>query len=53
MSERGLRLDRVDRNFITPGPGQRWIADIAYIPTHAGFLDLTVVLNAWSRRAVG
>ena len=29
------------------------MADITYVPTQAGFLYLTVVLDAWSRRVVG
>jgi transposase InsO family protein len=30
-----------------------WVADITFLPTLAGFLDLAVVLDAWSRRIVG
>jgi putative transposase len=45
--------DLVDRNFVVPGPDQLWVADITYIPTWAGFLYLAVVIDAWSRRAVG
>ena len=45
--------DLVDRHFTAPGPDQLWVADITYIPTWAGFLDLAVVLDAWSRRVVG
>src|SRR2546428_71791 len=45
--------DLVDRNFTAPGPDQLWVADITYIPTWAGLLYLAVVLDAWSRRAVG
>ena len=45
--------DLVDRDFTAPGPDQLWVADITYIPTWAGFLYLSVVLDAWSRRVVG
>ncbi|QDE68578.1 transposase [Myxococcus xanthus] len=45
--------DLVDRKFVAPGPDQLWVADITYIPTHAGFLYLAVVLDAWSRKVVG
>lgn len=45
--------DLVDRDFTAPGPDQLWVADIAYIPTWAGFLYLAVVLAAWSRHVVG
>jgi len=45
--------DLVDRNFSVERPDQLWVADITYIPTWAGFLFLTVVLDAFSRRIVG
>jgi putative transposase len=45
--------DLVDRDFTVAGPDRLWVADITYIPTHAGFLYLAVVLDAWSRRIVG
>jgi putative transposase len=45
--------DLVDRNFDVDGPDQLWVADITYVPTWAGFLYLSVVLDAWSRRIVG
>ena len=34
-------------------PNRLWVADIAYLPTGAGFLFLAVVLDGWSRRVVG
>lgn len=34
-------------------PNELWVADITFVPTLAGFLFLTVVLDAWSRRIVG
>lgn len=45
--------DLVDRDFDAMGPNRLWVADITYVPTHAGFLYLAVVLDAWSRRIVG
>ncbi len=30
-----------------------WVADITYVPTPAGFLYLSVVIDAYSRRVVG
>ena len=45
--------DLVDRDFSASGPNQLWVADITYIPTWAGFLFLSVVLDVWSRRIVG
>ena len=45
--------DLVGRDFAATGPDQRWVADITYIPTWAGFLYLAVVLDVWSRRMIG
>lgn len=45
--------DLVDRDFTVEEPNQLWVADITYVPTWAGFLYLTVVLDAYSRRIVG
>ena len=45
--------DLVERDFTAEGPDQLWVADITYIPTWAGFLYLSVVVDAWSGRVVG
>jgi putative transposase len=45
--------DLVDRQFTATGPDRLWVADTTYIPTWAGVLYLSVVLDAWSRRVVG
>ena len=45
--------DLVSRDFRAAGPDRLWVADITYVPTWAGFLYLSVVLDAWSRRVVG
>ena len=45
--------DLVSRNFVAAQPDQLWVADITYIPTGSGFLYLSVVVDAWSRRVVG
>lgn len=45
--------DLVDRNFHAEKPDQRWVVDLTYVPTGAGFLYLAVVLDAFSRRIVG
>ena len=34
-------------------PNELRVADIAFLPTLAGFLYLAVILDAWSRRVVG
>jgi putative transposase len=35
------------------GPNQLWVADITYVAIVAGFVDLAVILDAWSRKVVG
>jgi len=45
--------DLVERDFTATGPDRLWVADITYIPTWSGFLNLSVVEDAWSRRVVG
>jgi len=44
--------DLVERRFKTEGPDRLWVADITYIPTWSGFLYLSVMLGAFSRRIV-
>jgi hypothetical protein len=48
-----LAPDLIARNFTAARPDRLWVADITYVPTWAGFLFLTVVLDAWSRRVAG
>jgi putative transposase len=45
--------DLVKRSFEAEKPNELWVADITYIPTWAGFLYLSVVLDVFSRRIVG
>lgn len=45
--------DLVDRKFTAERPNQLWVADITFVPTAAGFLYLSVVLDACSRKIVG
>jgi putative transposase len=45
--------DLVGRDFEAKAPNELWVADITYVPTGSGFLYLSVVLDAFSRRAVG
>ena len=49
----GPAPDLVDRNFTASGPDQLWVAGITHVPTSAGFLYLSIVLDAWSRKIVG
>ena len=45
--------DLVRRDFTASTPNELWVADITYVPTTAGFLYLSVVLDVFSRRVVG
>ena len=35
------------------GPNQLWVADITYVAIVEGFVYVAVILDAWSRSAVG
>jgi putative transposase len=43
----------VARDFEVHGPDQLWVADLTYVAIATGFVYLAVILDAWSRRAVG
>jgi putative transposase len=45
--------DLVQRRFYATAPDRLWVADITYIPTWAGFLYLSIVLDVFSRKIVG
>ena len=45
--------DLVKRDFTVATVNKLWVADITYVPTWAGFLYLSVVVDAFSRRVVG
>jgi putative transposase len=41
------------QGFTPTGPDQAWVADLTYIAITTGFVYVAVILDAWSRRAVG
>ena len=45
--------DLVKRDFAVATVNKLWVADITYVPTWSGFLYLSVVMDAFSRRIVG
>ena len=45
--------DLVQRKFTASRVDELWVADITYVPTRSGFLYLSVVLDAFSRKVVG
>lgn len=52
--DRSAVADNVlDRQFQADAPNQKWVADFTYIWTAEGWLYVAVVLDLYSRRAVG
>lgn len=45
--------DLVNRAFVATDINQLWVADMTYIPTWAGFLYLSTVIDVYSRKVVG
>jgi len=43
----------LDRDFTATKPNQKWVTDITYLPTHAGWVYLAAVLDLFSRKVVG
>ena len=46
-------VDPVDRQFTPAAPCKRWVADITYIPTRAGWVYAIFILDMFSREIVG
>lgn len=47
------RPDLVDRDFSAPAPNRLWVADLTYVKTHAGWVYVAFVIDAYSRFVVG
>jgi putative transposase len=45
--------DLVDRDFSVPAPNRLWVADLTYVRTWSGFVYVSFVTDAFSRRIVG
>jgi len=45
--------DRLQQDFTASAPDRRWVTDITYIPTRAGWLYLAAIMDLFSRRIVG
>ena len=43
----------LDRDFTAASPNRKWVTDITYLPTTAGWVYLAVVLDLFSRKLVG
>lgn len=55
LSNHGLPVAEnvLAQDFTASGPNQRWVSDITYIRTQAGWLYLAVVMDLYSRAIVG
>jgi putative transposase len=45
--------DLLGRDFTAPAPNRRWVADITYVETAAGFVYAAFILDLFSRMIVG
>jgi putative transposase len=45
--------NKLDRNFTADAPNRKWVTDITYLATDAGWSYLAVVMDLFSRKAVG
>lgn len=43
----------LEQNFTAEAPNRKWVTDITYLPTAAGWVYLAVVLDLFSRKVVG
>ena len=46
-------LDLVARQFRAPAPNRLWVADLTYVKTHSGWVDVAFVVDVCSRFVVG
>jgi putative transposase len=43
----------LDRDFTADAPNRKWVTDITYLPTVQGWVYLAVVIDLFSRKAIG
>ncbi len=43
----------LDRDFTADAPNRKWVTDITYLPTAAGWVYLAVVIDLFSRKVIG
>jgi len=48
-----VAANELNRDFNADAPNRKWVADITYVPTRAGWLYLAVVMDLFSRKIVG
>ena len=49
----GIADNLLNREFHAEGPGEKWVSDITYLRTTAGWLYLTVIIDLWDRKVIG
>ncbi len=49
----GQPVDLVDRQFGVAAPNRLWVSDLTYVRTWSGFIYVSFVVDAFSRRIVG
>lgn len=52
-SPRAIAPNLLDSDFTATSPNQKWVADFTYLWTSEGWLYVAVVLDLYSRHAVG
>jgi putative transposase len=45
--------NRLERDFTAQKPNEKWVTDITYLPTLAGWVYVAVLLDLFSRKVVG
>ena len=45
--------NRLQQRFVTTGLNRVWVGDVTHVPTRAGWLYVAVLLDLYSRRAIG
>lgn len=45
--------NKLDRDFTADAPNRKWVSDITYLPTAAGWVYLAVVIDLFSRKVIG
>lgn len=45
--------NKLDRNFVADAPNRKWVTDITYLATAAGWVYLAAVVDLFSRKVVG
>ena len=45
--------NKLDRDFTAEAPNRKWVTDITYLPTAAGWVYLAAVIDLFSRQVVG